>query len=481
MKKDELEEYPFFVGGEWRRNPDPVEARSPFDGKPVALVHRAGPKDLDDAVDYAVRSFDEVRRLSSAKRSAVLASIADRIEERAAELTRILVLEGGKTRSFAAAEVHRAVLTLRTSAEEARRIGGEVLDLDWTEEAEGRIGILRRFPIGPVLGITPFNFPLNLACHKLGPAIAAGNPVILKPASSTPISSLLLAEMADASGIPEGAFSVLPCSGIQAERLVEDPRIAALSFTGSAEVGWHLKGLAGRKRVTLELGGNAAVIVHHDYHDLSYATSRIVTGGFTNAGQVCISVQRVLLHARIYDEALAMILSRVGGLKTGNPDRDDTDVGPLINDAAAMRADELVRSAVREGAELLCGGERRGRLFGPAVVTGTSAGMRIEDEEAFAPLITVNKYTDFGDALARATRSRYGLQIGVFTNDVNRIMTAFEEAPVGGVVINDIPSFRVDHMPYGGVKGSGTGKEGPRSAIREMTEERLLIINRRGG
>jgi acyl-CoA reductase-like NAD-dependent aldehyde dehydrogenase len=478
MKEDTLREFPIFVGGEWRENPDPVKVRSPYDGKPVALVHLAGEKDLEDAVEYAAGSFDEFRRLSAARRSAVLASIADRVEERAVELTDILVLEGGKTRTFAAAEVRRAVLTLRISAEEARRIGGEVIDLDWTEEAEERIGIVRRFPIGPVLGITPFNFPLNLACHKLGPAIASGNPVIIKPASATPISSLLLAEMADASGVPEGALSVLPCSGIRAERLVEDPRIAALSFTGSPEVGWHLKGLAGRKKVTLELGGNAAVIVHHDCHDLSYAANRIVAGGFSNAGQVCISVQRVLLHARIYDEALAMILSGVRALRTGNPDRDDTDVGPLINDAAAMRAVELVSSAVRGGASLLCGGERKGRFFSPAVVTGTSAGMRIEDEEAFAPLITVNPYQSFSEALARANKSSYGLQLGVFTTDINRVMTAFEQAQVGGVVVNDIPGFRADHMPYGGVKGSGTGKEGPRYAIREMTEEKLLVITR---
>ncbi len=480
MADDRLREYPFFIGGEWRRNPDPIEIRSPFDGTPAGLVHRAGEKDLEDAVACAVASFETMRRLSTARRSAILTSIADQIEERASELARILVLEGGKTRAFALAEVRRAVLTLRTSAEEARRIGGEVIDLDWTEDTEGRIGISRRFPLGPVLAITPFNFPLNLACHKLGPAIAAGNPVILKPASATPLSALLLAQMAEAAGVPEGALSAVPCSGTLAERLVEDARIAVLSFTGSAEVGWHLKALAGRKKVTLELGGNAAVILHNDCHDLAYATTRIVTGGFTNAGQVCISVQRVLIHSDIYDRALDQIMEKTTALRTGDPDRPDTDVGPLISDAAALRAEELVREAVREGADLLCGGERSGRFFTPAIIAGSAPGMRIEDEEAFAPLITVNPYTDFDEALSRAYNSEYGLQLGVFTNDLNRIMTAFEEAPVGGVVINDIPTFRVDHMPYGGVKGSGTGREGPRSAIREMTGERLLIINRGG-
>jgi acyl-CoA reductase-like NAD-dependent aldehyde dehydrogenase len=481
MTDDQLREYPFFVGGEWRRSPEPQVVRSPFDGKPIGKVHRAGAQDLEDAVTCAAASYETTRHLSTARRSAILTSFADQLEEQASGLARILVLEGGKTRAFAAAEVRRAVLTLRTSAEEARRIGGEVIDLDWTEDTEGRIGILRRFPLGPVLAITPFNFPLNLACHKLGPAIAAGNPVILKPASSTPISALLLAEMAEKAGLPEGALSVLPCSASLAERLVPDPRIAVLSFTGSAEVGWRLKAMAGRKKVTLELGGNAAVILHRDCRDLGYATTRIVTGGFTNAGQVCISVQRVLIHADLYDQALDQILAKTVALRTGNPDQDDTDVGPLISDAAAVRAVELVRDAVSGGAKLLCGGERSGRFFTPAVISGTRSGMRIEDEEAFAPLITVNRYTDFDEALSRAASSEYGLQLGVFTNDLTRIMTAYAEAPVGGVVINDIPTFRADHMPYGGVKGSGTGKEGPRTAIREMTVEKLLIINRKGG
>jgi acyl-CoA reductase-like NAD-dependent aldehyde dehydrogenase len=374
--------------------------------------------------------------------------------------------------------VRRAALTLRTSAEEARRIGGEVIDLDWTEETEGRIGILRRFPVGPVLGITPFNFPLNLACHKIGPALAAGNPVILKPASATPISALLLAEIAAVSGIPDGALSVLPCPGDRAEALVRDDRIAVLNFTGSAAVGWRLREIAGRKKVMLELGGNAAVIVHHDCPDPAIAAARIVTGGYANAGQVCISVQRVLVHEDIYEEMLDLILARVRELRTGDPGSDQTDIGPLIDDAAAMRAEDLVRSGVRGGASLLCGGERQGRIFSPAVVTGTSPGMRIESEEAFAPLITVNPYSTFGKAMERANTSAYGLQLGVFTSDIQRVMTAFAEARVGGVVINDIPGFRADHMPYGGVRGSGTGKEGPRYAIREMTEEKLLVITR---
>jgi acyl-CoA reductase-like NAD-dependent aldehyde dehydrogenase len=376
-------------------------------------------------------------------------------------------------------EVQRAVATLRTSAEEAKRIGGEVIPLDWTDGTEGRIGITRWFPAGPVLGITPFNFPLNLACHKLGPAIAAGAPLILKPASATPVSSLLLADIALRAGLLPEALSVVPCPGAVAERLVSDPRIAVLTFTGSPEVGWRLRELAGKKKVTLELGGNAAVIVHSDAPP-GYAASRIVTGGFTNAGQVCISVQRVFLHDDIYDDVLSRICSGTSGLRTGDPRDENTDVGPMITREAAERAGQMVDEAVAGGARVLCGGIHRGSVVVPTILAGTTPDMRVERVEVFAPIVTVTRYTDFDDALAQASRSRYGMQLGVFTRDMGRIMKAFEESEVGGVVANDIPSFRADHMPYGGVKDSGSGKEGPRYAIREMSEERLLILNTRG-
>jgi len=479
MTAGNVPEYQFLVGGEWRTNAEPFEVRFPYTGETIARVHQAGEADLDDAAGIAAEAFETTRHLSSAARSRILSVIADQVEARAAELAGILVLEGGKTRAFAAVEVQRAVGTLRTSAEEAKRIGGEVIPLDWTEGTEGRIGITRRFPAGPVLGITPFNFPLNLACHKLGPAIAAGNPLILKPSSATPVSSLLLADMALRAGLPREALSVVPCPGAAAERLVSDPRIAVLTFTGSPEVGWHLRGLAGRKKVTLELGGNAAVIVHHDA-PLVYAASRIVTGGFTNAGQVCISVQRVFLHDDIHDAALSLIRSRVSALRTGDPRDEATDVGPMISTGAATRAGQVVDAAVAGGARVLCGGTHTGPVFLPTILTGTTPDMRVEREEVFAPVITITRYTDFDDALVRASRSMYGMQLGVFTRDMGHIMKAFEESEVGGVVANDIPTFRADHMPYGGVKWSGTGKEGPRYAIREMTEERLLVLNTRG-
>jgi acyl-CoA reductase-like NAD-dependent aldehyde dehydrogenase len=479
MTSESIPEYRFLIGGEWRTNPGPLEVQFPYTGDIIARVHQAGETDLDEAAGAAVEAFGHLRTLSSGERSRILFAIADQVESRAGDLARILVLEGGKTGSFAALEVQRSAATLRASAEEAKRIGGEVIPLDWTAGAEGRIGITRRFPCGPVLGITPFNFPLNLACHKLGPAIAAGNPLILKPASATPISALILAEMALRAGLPPGALSVVPCPGKVAERLVTDPRIAVMTFTGSPEVGWRLRNLAGRKRVTLELGGNAAVIVHSDAN-LDYAAARIVTGGFSNAGQVCISVQRVLLHDDIYDALLSRICAGVSAIRTGDPREEHTDVGPMITQEAADRAGALVDEAVAGGARIHAGGTRKGQLFTPTVLTGTTPGMGVEREEIFAPVITISRYSDFSEALARADQSRFGMQIGVFTRDMGRIMKAYETVRVGAVVANDIPGFRVDHMPYGGVKESGTGREGPRYAIREMTEERLLVLDTRG-
>jgi acyl-CoA reductase-like NAD-dependent aldehyde dehydrogenase len=472
--------YPFLVGGQWRTRAATLEVRFPYTGELVALVHQAEEQDLLDAAECAKSAFETTRSLSSAERSQILSDLAERVKERSAEFVDILVLEGGKTRSFAAQEVARACTTLRISAGEAKRIHGELLPLDWSTDMAGRFGITRRVPLGPVLGITPFNFPLNLACHKLGPAIASGNPLILKPASATPVSSLLLGKLALEAGLPPEALSVLPCQAGIAETLVRDPRIAVLSFTGSADVGWRLRQVAGRKKVVLELGGNAAAIVHSDAI-LPYAVSRIVKGGFSNAGQVCIAVQRVFIEQSIYDRAIEMIVNSVTALQAGDPRNDDTDIGPMISTEAAIRAENLVRDAVRQGATLLCGGERTGALFTPAVLTGAPHDLRVNCEEAFAPIITVRSYENFSEALSEANRSEFGLQMGIFTNHFPFILKAFEEAEVGGVIVNDVPTFRADQMPYGGIKASGNGKEGPRYAIREMTEEKLLVINTQGG
>ena len=342
------------------------------------------------------------------------------------------------------------------------------------------MGFLQRFPLGPVVGIVPFNFPLNLACHKLAPAIAAGNSIILKPATATPICSLLLGEMTLDAGLPPEAISVVPCASTRAENLVLDPRVAYLSFTGSCAVGWRLREIAGRKKVGLELGGNAAVIVHDDAN-LDFAANRIATGGFINAGQVCISVQRVLVHRSVYGRTLEKILSEVTALQVGDPREPSTDIGPMIDQQKAEEAYDKVQEAVKQGARILIGGELRKTLFAPTVIVDTKPDMRVVSEEVFAPVISVTPYDDFSEALRIANAGEFGLQVGVFTQNINRVMQAFGEMNVGGVIVNDIPTFRVDQMPYGGVKGSGIGREGPRYAIEEMTDLRLMVINRNGG
>jgi acyl-CoA reductase-like NAD-dependent aldehyde dehydrogenase len=475
-----METYPVILGGVKKQTEEIVNVRFPYTGEVYAKVCQASPNDLKEAVTAAMRGFETTRRLSSGARSRILSCLADEIHTRSDELVDVLVMEGGKTIKFAANEVSRAEATVRTSAAEAKRIYGEIIPLDWTDDTQGRVGFLQRFPLGPVAGIVPFNFPLNLACHKLAPAIAAGNSIILKPASATPVCSLLLGEMALAAGLPHEAISVVPCASVHAEQLARDPRIAYLSFTGSCTVGWHLKEIAGRKKVGLELGGNAAVIVHEDAN-IDFAANRIATGGFINAGQVCISVQRVLVHRPVWDSTLEKILSAVKALKLGDPRDPSTDVGPMIDRLKAEEAYLKVQEAVKQGSRILTGGTLDGTLFAPTVIVDSKPDMEVNREEVFAPVISVTPYDDFSDALRMANAGEYGLQVGIFTQNVNRIMHAFGEMEVGGVIVNDIPTFRVDQMPYGGVKGSGIGREGPRYAIEEMTQLRLMVINRDGG
>lgn len=475
-----METYPLLVGGKKKQTAEILDVRFPYTGEAYAKVCQAGTGELNESVEAACRGFEETRRLSSYARAAILFRIADEIHQRAGELTDVMVMEGGKTRKFAASEAVRAEITIRTAAEEAKRIYGEVIPLDLSEDTPGRTGFLRRFPLGPVVGIVPFNFPLNLACHKLAPAIAAGNSVILKPASSTPVSALILGEIALEAGMPPEAISVVPCAGARAEHLARDPRVAFLSFTGSCAVGWHLREIAGRKRVGLELGGNAAVIIHEDAN-LDYAAQRIATGGFINAGQVCISVQRVLVHRPIYDRALVKILTAARALNVGDPRNPATDVGPMIDRIKAEEAYGKVQEAKNQGAKILTGGTLEGTMFAPTILADTTPSMRVNCEEVFAPVISVTPYDTFDEALRIANASEFGLQVGIFTQNINRVMHAFADMQVGGVQVNDIPTFRTDAMPYGGAKSSGLGREGPRYAIEEMTELRLMVINRDGG
>lgn len=475
-----VKQYEFIVAGQ-KRTSDKVKAvRFPYNDEIIAEVYQATDADLEDAVQAAVKGFEITRKLPSHARSRILYNLLDQMEQRSDELIEALTLEGGKTQDVARGETGRAKETIRVSAEEAKRIGGEIIPIDWTQAGENRLGFVRHFPLGPVLGIAPFNYPLNLACHKLGPAVAAGNSFILKPASATPLSGLLLGDMLLEAGYPPEALSVVTCPGGQAEKLVADPRIAYFSFTGSSEVGWHLKSIAGRKQVGLELGGNAAAIVHEDAN-IDYAVGRIAVGGFTNAGQNCISVQRVLLHRPIYNETSEKLLDKIQQIKVGDPRDPDVTVGPMIDQWAAEDAYQKVQEAVEQGAQIVIGGQCEGTMFQPTALTNTTPTMRVNREELFAPVITVTPYDDFDEAIALANDTDFGLQSGVFTQNMNRIMRAYEEVEVGGLQINDVSTFRVDQMPYGGVKGSGVGREGPRYTIEEMTEMKLMVLNLPGG
>jgi acyl-CoA reductase-like NAD-dependent aldehyde dehydrogenase len=404
--------------------------------------------------------------------------VAQNITERKEEFTRTLSQEAGKPIKAARTEVERAIFTFTVAAEESTRIYGEYLPLDWQEFTAGRWGIVRRFPLGPIAGITPFNFPLNLVAHKVAPAIASGCTMVLKPAPQTPLSALLLAESVQQAGWPDGALNVLPLSNEDAGLLVSDERIKLISFTGSAAVGWQIKKNAGKKKVILELGGNAGVIVHSDA-DLAYAADRCVAGGFNYAGQTCISVQRILVERTVCGKFTDLLLAGVKNLKTGDPLQESTDLGPLIRESDAARASDWIQEAVRGGARLLCGGQRKGPLLEPAVLTGTRPEMKVNCQEIFAPVVTVEPYDDFNDALRQINNSPYGLQAGIFTRDAKLLFNAYEELEVGAVMAGDVPTFRIDHMPYGGVKDSGLGREGLRYAIEEMTEPKLLVMNLR--
>lgn len=465
----------YFVDGEWLSEGQPSEVRAPFDGSVLATVVRPTSRQVERAVEASVRAFEVTRKLPSHERQRVLRSVAESISDRREEIARTLAQEAGKPIKTARAEVERATFTFSVAAEESTRIYGEWLPLDLQASSAGRWAIVRRFPIGPILSISPFNFPLNLVAHKLAPAIAAGCTMVHKPAGQTPLCSLLLAEIIEHAGWPAGALNVLTLSGREAEPLVADDRLKLLTFTGSAEVGWELKKRAGKKRVTLELGGNAGVIIHHDA-DLDDAAARCTLGGFSYAGQSCISVQRILVHRTVFGKFLDAFVPRVKKLKLGDPLDETTDVGPMINEAAARRAAEVIEEAVALGATLLCGGTRRASLLEPTVLTGTKPAQSVNCQEVFAPVVTVEPYDDFEDAVKDVNHSNYGLQAGLFTRDMNLLFRAYEDLEVGGVVAGDVPTYRIDHMPYGGTKDSGLGREGLRYAIEEMTDRKILVV-----
>jgi acyl-CoA reductase-like NAD-dependent aldehyde dehydrogenase len=464
-------------GKEWIDG-ESLEVRSPWDNGLVGRVTVATRADARQAVNHAVASLRRTRALPRWKRREILEDIAAALIEQKERFAKLIVAEAGKPLRLARTEVDRAVLTFKTAAEEAVRLGGETIPLDLTEGNENRWGLVQRFPVGPVLAVTPFNFPLNLVAHKAAPALAAGCPLILKPAPQTPFTALALGEIILKAGWPEEALAILTLSNADTAWLAEkEDRIKLVSFTGSAKVGWDLKAHSSRKRVLLELGGNAALIIHGDWPNLDDAALRTAHAAFGYAGQSCISIQRVFIERRIFQSFVWKLVEIAAKLVTGDPADEATEIGPLIRAADADRIELWIKEAVEGGAKLVSGGERKGAIINPAILTATQPGMKIRDEEVFGPVVMVEPYEDFEDALAQVNHSRYGLQAGLLTRDAGRILTAYRELEVGALIVGDTPAWRLDPMPYGGVKDSGLGREGIRSAISEMTEPRMLVLS----
>jgi len=472
--------HPIFLAGRWVESPDRLEVVNPArPNEPAGATYNATAEQYEEAVLAAVAAFETTRHLPAYERSAILRNISAGIRERREELGRLLTLESGKPIRDALVEVDRAVLTFRLGAEEAERLTGETIPLDLMASSKGRLGITRRFPLGPIAAISPFNFPLNLAAHKLAPAIAAGNSIVLKPPSKDPLTMLTVAEIVEKSGVPEGAVSILPMTRALGDRMVEDDRFKLLTFTGSPSVGWRMKERAGKKKVVLELGGNAGVIVDESAN-LDWAVKRSLVGAFSYAGQVCISVQRMFIHRSVWDAFLERFVAGARALVTGDPLDPETQLGPMVDQQQAQRTERWVREAEELGGKVLLGGRAEGSFFPPTVLVDTPAQAQVCSNEAFAPLVVAFPFDDFDAAINQVNDSFYGLQTGVFTNDLGHAWRAFDELQVGGVIINDVPTYRIDHMPYGGVKDSGLGREGLRWAVEDMTELRLMVIAQPG-
>ena len=473
------EHYPLFVAGEPVQANTDLPVYNKFTGQVAARVARADRATVEQAIAAAAGSFAHTRKMPAYARQAVLNHVIKRVEERHEELARVLCVEAGKPIKDARGEVTRTVDTFRIAAEEAVRIRGEYDPLDISPRAEGYESIIRRFPIGPCSFITPFNFPMNLVAHKVAPAIAVGCPFVLKPASATPIGAILLGEILAETDWPKGAFSILPCSSKDAEPMIVDDRIKKLSFTGSPGVGWWMKGQAGKKKVTLELGGNAPCIVDRDA-DLDHVADRLTIGAFYQSGQSCISVQRIIAHDDVYEPLKSKLVERARKLKAGDPLAEDTFLGPLISEDDAKRVEEWVAEAVAGGANLLCGGRRDRSLFEATYLENVDTSMKVCCQEVFGPVAVLERFANFKDAVRMANASDFGLQAGVFTKNIDHVWYAYNELEYGGVVINEMPSMRVDSMPYGGLKDSGFGREGVRFTMADMTEPKLLVLSKLG-
>ena len=467
--------YPFYLANKAEKPNTDLKVHDKYSGKLATEVAMASPEHIDKAIGAAVKAQQAMQEMAPYERQAVLQHCVDSFKERHEELSQALCIEAGKPIKDARGETTRLVDTFRVAAEEAVRFNGEVQNLEISARAKGYRGMLKRVPIGPCSFISPFNFPLNLAAHKVAPALAVGCPFILKPASLTPIGALIIGEVLAETDLPEGAFSILPCKRDGAELFTTDERLKLLSFTGSPAVGWKLKEQAGKKKVTLELGGNAACIVDESW-DLDDAVARIVFGAFYQSGQSCIGVQRIFVQENVYEEFKQRLTDKTRDLVMGDPGKEDTFIGPMISEKEAERLHGWIEDAVEAGATLLCGGKREGNMLEASLLENVPSDQAVCTEEAFGPVAVLSSYKDFDEALAMTNDSQFGLQAGIFTRDMYKALKAWDSLEVGGVVIGDVPSFRVDNMPYGGVKESGLGREGIRFAMEDMSEIRNLVI-----
>ena len=464
------------IGGKWVVGSEDFEVINPYNGAVIARIPKGTAEDVGAAVECAVRGFEEVSKLPAHARSDILLETSMILLKRREEIGGTIAKESGKPLKYALAEVERAAETFRFASEEAKRIHGETIPMGASKGSENRVAFYERFPIGPVGAITPFNFPLNLVAHKVAPAVAAGNSVVLKPAEQTPLTALMLGEIMLDAGLPPNALNIVTGDGETGSRLVTDDRLRMITFTGSPPVGREIKSRAGMKKVTLELGSNSGVIVEPDA-DIDAALSRSLMGAFANSGQVCISLQRIYLHRDVYNRFRDGFVDMVGRLKSGDPLDPETDIGPLIDEGADDRTRQWIDEAVAGGARVLCGGKGDGRFFEPTVLENTSRDMKVICSEVFAPVVSLIPYESFNSALEMVNDSVYGLHAGVYTGDIGKAFDAFRKLEVGGVIINDVPTYRADHMPYGGVKESGLGREGLRYSIEEMTEIKTMVLN----
>jgi acyl-CoA reductase-like NAD-dependent aldehyde dehydrogenase len=472
------ESYPYYLANKPIAPNQDLEVTDKYSGEVVTRVAMADQAALEAGIAAAAAAFEPMKELRPYDRQRILYHCVDRFTERAEELAGSLCLEAGKPIRDSRGEVTRLIDTFRIAAEESVRIQGEVMNLEITPRAKGYTGLYKKFPIGPCSFITPFNFPLNLVAHKVAPALAVGNPFVLKPASWTPIGAIIIGEILAETDLPEGAFSILPCPGSKADLLVTDDRLKHISFTGSPGVGWDIKARAGKKKVSLELGGNAACVVDEG-SDIVDAVDRIIFGAFYQSGQSCISVQRIMVHESLYEPFKKLLVEKTAVLKMGDPKDENTFIGPMISEQEAERLEEWISAAVGSGGTVLCGGKRQGAMLEATLLENVPVDQELCAGEAFGPVAVLSSFTDFDQVLAEVDDSAYGLQAGIFTSDINRAFKAWEKLDVGGVVIGDIPSWRVDSMPYGGVKDSGFGREGIKFAMEEMSEIKLMIIRSR--